>query len=152
MTYVLSEGEKVTVTAPEGDNLLDIVINNDIDIDGFGACEGQARKTLKIAWDPEFPRKIAFEFFFSKYPYLLNKSISMQKRATLKAKYFVFCPSNLECQMHFYRILSEMHFMPNNDLERNISYFILIASTKKYYKMHLPLPFKVVTLAFHSLH
>ena len=38
MTYVLSEGEKVTVTAPEGDNL--IVINNDIDIDGFGACEG----------------------------------------------------------------------------------------------------------------
>ena len=40
MTYVLSEGEKVTVTAPEGDNLLDIVINNDIDIDGFGACEG----------------------------------------------------------------------------------------------------------------
>ena len=40
MTYVLSEGEKVTVTAPEGDNLLDIVINNDIDSDGFGACEG----------------------------------------------------------------------------------------------------------------
>ena len=40
VTYVLSEGEKVTVTAPEGDNLLDIVINNDIDIDGFGACEG----------------------------------------------------------------------------------------------------------------
>ena len=33
MTYVLSEGEKVTVTAPEGDNL-------DIDIYGFGACEG----------------------------------------------------------------------------------------------------------------
>ena len=28
------------MTAPEGDNLLDIVINNDIDIDGFGACEG----------------------------------------------------------------------------------------------------------------
>lgn len=26
--------------AKEGDNLLDIAINNDIDIDGFGACEG----------------------------------------------------------------------------------------------------------------
>ena len=42
-----------------------------------------------------------------------------------------------------------MHFMPNNDLERNISHFILIAPTQKYYKMHLPygqLPFKVVTL------
>ena len=36
-----------------------------------------------------------------------------------------------KCQMHFYKILSEMHFMPNNDLERNISHFILIASTKK---------------------
>ena len=30
----------MTAPAPEGDNLLDIVINNDIDIDGFGACEG----------------------------------------------------------------------------------------------------------------
>ena len=26
--------------AKEGDNLLDVAINNDIDIDGFGACEG----------------------------------------------------------------------------------------------------------------
>ena len=26
--------------AKEGDNLLDVVINNDLDIDGFGACEG----------------------------------------------------------------------------------------------------------------
>ena len=47
----------------------------------------QARKTFKIAWDPEFPRKIAFEIFFIKnHPYHLNQSISMQKRA----KYFVF--------------------------------------------------------------
>ena len=59
---------------------------------GFFSWE-QARKTFKIAWDPEFPRKIAFEIFFSKtHPYHLNKSISMQKRATLKAKYFVFAP------------------------------------------------------------
>ena len=28
--------------------------------------EGQARKTFKIAWDPEFSRKIAFEFFLIK--------------------------------------------------------------------------------------
>ena len=26
----------------------------------------QARKTFKIAWDPEFPRKIAFEIFLVK--------------------------------------------------------------------------------------
>ena len=29
-----------SLQAKEGDNLLDIAINNDIDIDGFGACEG----------------------------------------------------------------------------------------------------------------
>merc|ERR1712150_436765 len=26
----------------EGDNLLDIIVDNDIDIDGFGACEGRS--------------------------------------------------------------------------------------------------------------
>ena len=58
ITYDLESGEKHTVQvralknlrsninlinslqAKEGDNLLDIAINNDIDIDGFGACEG----------------------------------------------------------------------------------------------------------------
>jgi len=40
VTYHLGDGEKHTVQAKEGDNLLDVAINNDIDIDGFGACEG----------------------------------------------------------------------------------------------------------------
>jgi len=41
ITYeVGNDGEKHTVLAKDGDNLLDIVINNDVDIDGFGACEG----------------------------------------------------------------------------------------------------------------
>ena len=41
ITYeVGDDGEKHTVLAKDGDNLLDIVINNDVDIDGFGACEG----------------------------------------------------------------------------------------------------------------
>ena len=30
-----------------------------------------------------------------------------------------------------YRILRQMHFMPNNDFEGNMSHFILIAPTKK---------------------
>ncbi|CAL4104118.1 unnamed protein product [Meganyctiphanes norvegica] len=33
-------GEKYTVKGKEGENLLDIAINNDVDLDGFGACEG----------------------------------------------------------------------------------------------------------------
>ena len=40
ITYDTGSGEKFTVEAKEGDNLLDVVINNDLDIDGFGACEG----------------------------------------------------------------------------------------------------------------
>merc|ERR1712018_461852 len=35
-----ADGEKHLAKAKEGDNLLDIVIDQEIDIDGFGACEG----------------------------------------------------------------------------------------------------------------
>ena len=38
-----------------------------------------------------------------------------------------------------YRILRQMHFMPNNDFEGNMSHFILIAPTKKilcFQKLH----------------
>ncbi|XP_060568550.1 adrenodoxin-like isoform X1 [Ruditapes philippinarum] len=38
--FVCSDGSKHTANAKVGDNLLDVVIDNDIDIDGFGACEG----------------------------------------------------------------------------------------------------------------
>eukprot|EP00088_Acartia_fossae_P064345 TRINITY_DN79168_c0_g1_i1.p1 TRINITY_DN79168_c0_g1~~TRINITY_DN79168_c0_g1_i1.p1 ORF type:complete len:164 (+),score=21.40 TRINITY_DN79168_c0_g1_i1:40-492(+) len=40
VTYDLASGEKYTVKCKEGENLLDVAINNDLDIDGFGACEG----------------------------------------------------------------------------------------------------------------
>lgn len=40
VTFVKSDGEKVTVKSKVGENLLDIIIDNDVDIDGFGACEG----------------------------------------------------------------------------------------------------------------
>ncbi|XP_033636105.1 adrenodoxin-like protein 2, mitochondrial isoform X2 [Asterias rubens] len=34
------DGEKLTVKTSTGQNLLDVVIDNDLDIDGYGACEG----------------------------------------------------------------------------------------------------------------
>lgn len=40
VTYVFPDGAKVPAKGKEGDNLLDIAINNDVEIDGFGACEG----------------------------------------------------------------------------------------------------------------
>ncbi|XP_005098227.1 adrenodoxin-like protein 2, mitochondrial [Aplysia californica] len=40
VTFLLRDGEKQEVQAKVGDNLLDIIIEHDVDIDGFGACEG----------------------------------------------------------------------------------------------------------------
>jgi len=60
ITYEVGEsGEKHTVQAKEGDNLLDIAINNDIDLDGFGACEGTlACSTCHVVFTPEDFAKI----------------------------------------------------------------------------------------------
>ncbi|CAG01004.1 unnamed protein product, partial [Tetraodon nigroviridis] len=38
--FINRDGEKITVKGSPGDSLLDVVINEDLDIDGFGACEG----------------------------------------------------------------------------------------------------------------
>jgi len=40
VTYDMANGEKCTVQCKEGENLLDVALENDLDIDGFGACEG----------------------------------------------------------------------------------------------------------------
>uniref|UniRef100_A0A1B6DTW3 2Fe-2S ferredoxin-type domain-containing protein n=1 Tax=Clastoptera arizonana TaxID=38151 RepID=A0A1B6DTW3_9HEMI len=40
VTFVKANGEKVTAKGKEGDSLLDVVVNNNLDFDGFGACEG----------------------------------------------------------------------------------------------------------------
>lgn len=40
ITFVKSNGQRITATGKVGDSLLDVVVNNDVDLDGFGACEG----------------------------------------------------------------------------------------------------------------
>ncbi|XP_077977668.1 adrenodoxin-like [Glandiceps talaboti] len=40
VNYVLRDQSKATVKVKEGQNLLDIALDNDLDIDGYGACEG----------------------------------------------------------------------------------------------------------------
>ncbi|CAH8615735.1 unnamed protein product [Schistosoma margrebowiei] len=40
ITFAWKNGCNKTVNAKIGDNLLDVVLDNDVDIDGFGACEG----------------------------------------------------------------------------------------------------------------
>ncbi|KAH9407484.1 Adrenodoxin, mitochondrial [Tyrophagus putrescentiae] len=40
VTFKLPSGEKVSGKGREGESLLDVVADNNLDIDGFGACEG----------------------------------------------------------------------------------------------------------------
>lgn len=52
--FINRDGEKITVKGSPGDSLLDIVINEDIDFDGFGACEGTlACSTCHVILDEE---------------------------------------------------------------------------------------------------
>jgi hypothetical protein len=36
VTFIRNDGQRITVLAKEGDNLLDVVVNNELDFDGFG--------------------------------------------------------------------------------------------------------------------
>lgn len=40
ITFVKANGERITTKGKVGDSILDIVVNNEIDLDGYGACEG----------------------------------------------------------------------------------------------------------------
>lgn len=40
VTFTKASGEVIKTKGKEGDSLLDVVVNNNIDLDGFGACEG----------------------------------------------------------------------------------------------------------------
>ncbi|XP_061454445.1 adrenodoxin, mitochondrial-like isoform X2 [Rhineura floridana] len=38
--FINRDGEKYSVTAKEGESFLEVVMNQNVNIDGFGACEG----------------------------------------------------------------------------------------------------------------
>ncbi|XP_018793133.1 PREDICTED: adrenodoxin [Bactrocera latifrons] len=40
VTFLRANGQKIQTKGKVGDTLLDVVVNNHIDLDGFGACEG----------------------------------------------------------------------------------------------------------------
>lgn len=40
VTFIRASGERIKGKGKEGDSLLDVVVNNDLDVDGYGACEG----------------------------------------------------------------------------------------------------------------
>ncbi|XP_050303195.1 adrenodoxin-like protein 2, mitochondrial [Anthonomus grandis grandis] len=40
ITFLKANGEKLKAKGKIGDSLLDVVVNSNLDLDGFGACEG----------------------------------------------------------------------------------------------------------------
>ncbi|XP_026331661.1 adrenodoxin-like [Hyposmocoma kahamanoa] len=40
VTFVLHDGTRLETEGKVGDSLLDVVVNNDLNIEGYGACEG----------------------------------------------------------------------------------------------------------------
>ncbi|KAL1491166.1 hypothetical protein ABEB36_011806 [Hypothenemus hampei] len=40
ITFVKANGSRIKTKGKIGDSLLDVVVNNNIDLEGFGACEG----------------------------------------------------------------------------------------------------------------
>ncbi|KAL8620932.1 Adrenodoxin, mitochondrial [Nucella lapillus] len=54
LAFIMPDGEKTETKAAIGDNLLDVIIDNNVDIDGFGACEGTlACSTCHLIFPPE---------------------------------------------------------------------------------------------------
>ncbi|XP_061653082.1 adrenodoxin [Phyllopteryx taeniolatus] len=57
--FINRDGEKITVEGSPGESLLDVVINEDLDFDGFGACEGTlACSTCHLIFDKDVYKKL----------------------------------------------------------------------------------------------
>ncbi|KAK2706497.1 hypothetical protein QYM36_016509 [Artemia franciscana] len=60
VTFVTRGNEKITVQGKVGESFLDVAVNNDVDLEGFGACEGTLScSTCHIIFKPEDFRKLS---------------------------------------------------------------------------------------------
>lgn len=50
--FINRDGEKITVKGSPGDSLLDLVINEDLDFDGFGTSAHTHTHTLSVLFFP----------------------------------------------------------------------------------------------------
>ncbi|XP_045541018.1 adrenodoxin [Papilio machaon] len=62
VTFVLNDGRRLESEAKVGDTLLDVVVNNELNIEGFGACEGTVTcSTCHVILKPEDFKKLPEE-------------------------------------------------------------------------------------------
>ncbi|XP_057233936.1 adrenodoxin-like [Malurus melanocephalus] len=85
--FINRDGEKLTTTAKEGESLLEVVVNQNLAIDGFGACEGTlACSTCHLIFDKEAFQKL--------------DAISDEELDMLDLAYGLTDTSRLGCQVH----------------------------------------------------
>ncbi|KAL6481501.1 hypothetical protein MHYP_G00095810 [Metynnis hypsauchen] len=59
VNFINRDGEKITVKASPGESLLDVVVDQDLDFDGFGACEGTlACSTCHVIFEEEVYKQL----------------------------------------------------------------------------------------------
>lgn len=59
VTFIRANGERIETKGKVGDSLLDVVVNNEIDLDGFGACEGTLTcSTCHLIFKPDDYNKL----------------------------------------------------------------------------------------------
>ncbi|CAN7982238.1 unnamed protein product [Ixodes pacificus] len=96
ITFVLENGTRYTATGKAGDNLLDVVVNNNLDIDGFGACEGTlACSTCHLIFKPEDYKR-------------LKETPTDEELDMLDLAYGLSDTSRLGCQVYLTKDLSGM--------------------------------------------
>ncbi|XP_072191867.1 adrenodoxin-like isoform X2 [Excalfactoria chinensis] len=86
------DGERLTTTAKEGESLLEVVVNQNLAIDGFGACEGTlACSTCHLIFEKDVFQKL--------------DAISDEEMDMLDLAYGLTETSRLGCQVHIKKFM-----------------------------------------------
>ncbi|XP_038617740.1 adrenodoxin, mitochondrial [Tachyglossus aculeatus] len=93
--FINRDGDKLTTKGEVGDTLLDVVVNNNLDIDGFGACEG----TLACS---------TCHLIFENHIYEKLDAITDEENDMLDLAYGLTDTSRLGCQICLTRAMNNM--------------------------------------------
>ncbi|XP_027705334.1 adrenodoxin, mitochondrial [Vombatus ursinus] len=93
--FINRDGEKLTAQGKVGDSLLDVVVNNNLDIDGFGACEGTlACSTCHLVFEDHIFEKL--------------EAITDEENDMLDLAYGLTDTSRLGCQICLTKSMNNM--------------------------------------------
>ncbi|OXB62648.1 hypothetical protein ASZ78_006467 [Callipepla squamata] len=91
--FINRDGERLTTTAKEGESFLQVVVNQNLAIDGFGACEGTlACSTCHLIFEKDAFQKL--------------DAISDEEMDMLDLAYGLTETSRLGCQVHIKKLMN----------------------------------------------